>query len=365
MRTMIVDANMYWMPEELFEEEILMKRFLSEIPEASGWFGHVEPIMDREGLRQIILEKPKGYQNLNYAQHDYLLAQQLADLDLAGVDGAVLKTPCCQEWMSLEMCRFFNDRMHEHAKESKGRLTALAVVPPEGKKENIAELLRCHDELGMRGLQISAHYGKDYLDSERFASFFEAVNELGMTVYVHHTPVPAEYGSFYEYNNVRRSYGRCVDQGLAVTRELFSGFFDRYPKIRMVHSMLGGGFFAISNMMFPTKAKNETVSRFQSDNGKIAAQFKKHIYFEMSHAQPWGSVQLKSAIEILGADHVLFGTSYPVRREWLLDGVGFVRSLEITEEEKCMVLGENARRLYGLTQPSGKACQESLLSQPE
>lgn len=345
---MVVDANMYWMPEELFENEEMLRQFLAEVPEESGWFGHVEPIADREGLRQIVVEKPKGYQNLNYAQHDYLLEKQLEDMDRAGVDCAVLKTPCCQEWMSLAMCRFFNDRMHEHAGKSGGRLTPLAVVPPEGKKENFDELLRCHDELGMQGLQMSAHYGKDYLDNERFSAFFEVVNELGMTVYVHHTPVPAEYGSFYEYNNVRRSYGRCVDQGLAVSRELFSGFFDRYPKIKMVHSMLGGGFFAISNMLFPAKGKSETVSRFQVDNGKIAEQFKKHLYFEMSHAQPWGSVQLKNAIEILGADHVLFGTSYPVRREWLLEGVGFVRGLEITEEEKSMVLGENAGRLYGL-----------------
>lgn len=345
---MIVDANMYWMPEELFENAELLERFLKEIPEEHGWYGYCEEVPGSGGLKQIVLEKPKGYQNLNYVQHDYILEKQLGDMDQAGVECAVLKTPCCQEWMSLDMCRFFNDKMAAHAANSKGRLMPLAVIPPEGKQENIDELIRCHNELGMKGLQLSAHYGTAYLDDSRFADFFEKVNELGMTVYVHHTPVPAEYQSFYEYNNVRRSYGRCVDQGLAVTRELFSGFFDKYPNIRLVHSMLGGGFFAISNMMFPAKAKNESVSRFQSDNSKIVEQFKNNIYFEMSHAQPWGRIQLQSAIEILGADHVVFGTSYPVRKEWLLEGVNFVRELSITEEEKALVLGQNAQRLYGL-----------------
>ena len=66
----------------------------------------------------------------------------------------------------------------------------------------------------------------------------------------------------------------------------------------------------------------------------------------MSHAQPWGATQLKCAIEVLGADHVIFGTSYPVRREWLLDGPAFVRDLGLSQEDEELVLGGTARSLY-------------------
>lgn len=343
---MIIDANMYYIPEELFQDETLLQRFLAEVPARDGWYAHCEEIIGSGGLRQILLEKPKGYQNLNYAQHDYILENQLADLDAAGVDAALLKTPCCQEWMSLEMCRYFNDHMAAHAAKSGGRLIPVAVVPPYGTPENLAELERCHKELGMRAVQLSAHYGDAYLDDERFAGFFAKLNELGMNAYVHHTPVPVEYQSFYQYNNVRRSYGRIVDQGLAVTRELFGGFFDRYPNVKLIHSMLGGGFFSIANMMFPHKAKQETVSRFQSDNEKVVEQFKNNLYFEMSHAQPWGKAQLECAVKVLGADHIVWGTSYPVRKEWLLDGPDFVRTLDIPAEDQELILGENARRLY-------------------
>ncbi len=343
---MVIDANMYYFPEELFENETLLNRFLEDIPAEDGWYGYLKEIPGTDGLKQIVLEKPKGYQNLNYAQHDYILEQQLADLDRAGADAAVLKLPCCQEWMSLELCRFFNDRMAEHAAKSGGRLIPLAVVPPYGTPENLAELERCHNELGMNAVQLSAHYKDAYLDDERFAGFFEKLNELHMNAYVHHTPVPVEYQTFYEYNNVRRSLGRNVDQALAVTRELFGGFFDKYPNVKLVHSQLGGGFFAFANMMFPKKAKNETVSRFKSDNEKVVEQFKTNIYFEMSHAQPWGKDQLECAVKVLGADHIVFGTSYPVRKEWLLDGVSFVRQLDVTEEEKQLMLGDNAEKLY-------------------
>lgn len=345
---MMIDSNMYWLPEELFTNQELADKLLSAIPKEFGWYGYLEEIKDSD-KKQFVLEKPKGYQNLNYVQGDYSLEQQLADMDEAGVDKAILKLPGCQEWLSLELCRSFNDAVVKHAKDSRGRLIPLAIVPPYSKKENLEELERCHKELGMKAIQLSAHYGDKYLDDEAFAGFFEILNELHMTAYVHHTPVPVEYQSFYEYNNVRRSYGRCVDQGLAVGRELFSGFFDKYPNIKMVHSMLGGGFFAIANLLFPNAAKiKEDVGRFHADNNQILKQFKENIYFETSHAQPWGEKQLECAVEVLGADHIIFGSSYPVRREWLTQGPAFIKALDLTEEEKELILSENAMRLYGI-----------------
>jgi hypothetical protein len=345
----MIDANMYWIPERLFTDDAFMERFLKEVPEEFGWYGRCEEVPDSENKKQVILEKPKGSQNLNYVQGDYILEKQLQDMDAAGVDRALLKVPGCHEWMSLTMCRLFNDGMYEHARKSNGRMIPLAVVPPYGTPESLEELERCHRELGMNAVQVSAHYGDTYLDDEKFSAFFEKVNELEMNVYVHHTPIPAEYQSFCAYNNVRRSYGRCVDQGLAVGREVFSDFFVRYPNIKMVHSMLGGGFFAIANMMFPQQAKGkEEVSRFKSDSGQMKERFREHIYFEMSHAQPWGKEQLECAVKVLGADHIIFGTSYPVRKEWLTGGPEFVRSLDITEEEKALILHENAEKIYHL-----------------
>ncbi|MCD7815100.1 MAG: amidohydrolase [Lachnospiraceae bacterium] len=342
---MVIDANLYWVPEALFTDDDLMARFLSEVK--FGWHGRCEEIPGTNGKKQVVLEKPEGSPNLNYVQGDYVMERQLADLDAAGVDKALLKVPGCHEWMDLDFCRMFNDGMHAYEKASNGRLIALAVVPPYGTPESLAELERCKKELGMNAVQVSAHYGDAYLDDAIFDAFFAKANELEMSVYVHHTPIPAEYQSFCAYNNVRRSYGRCVDQGLAVGREVFSDLFVKYPNLKMVHSMLGGGFFAIANMMFPQQAKKtEDVSRFKSDSGEMAARFREHIYFEMSHAQPWGKTQLECAVKVLGADHIIWGTSYPVRKEWLTDGPAFVRALDVTEEEKEQMLHENAEKIY-------------------
>ena len=347
---MIIDANMYWWPEEMFTDEAYLQEFLRCLPREYGVQGRVEEIGDT-GRRQIIVEKPVGYQNLNYAQGEYTVEKQLADLDAAGVDEAVLKIPCAQEWMSLEMCRRFNDGMAEHVKKSNGRLHALAVVPPLSGDAGIRELERCVNDLGFTGVQLSAHYGNLYLDDEAFRPFLRKLNEMQLPAYVHHTPIPVEYGSIYDYNNLRRSYGRCVDQTTAIGREVFSGMFDELPDLILVHSMLGGAFFAYLESMFhkkPAGAQQDTVKRFDTDTDRMCDQIRTNIYYEMSHAQPWGPVLLDAAVKILGADHIIFGSSYPVRREWLTEGAAFVQNLDVTQEEKDLMLGGNAQRIYKL-----------------
>lgn len=344
---MVIDANMYWFPENIFSNEDEAELFLSEIPKQYGINGYIKN--NDKGTKQIVIEKPVGYPGLNYIQGDYLLEKQLADMDAAGVEKSILKLPGCHEWMSLDMCKKFNDGMAEYSKRSNGRLVLLAVVPPIGSKGCFKEIDRCRNTLGMRGIQLCAHYGEHYLDSEIFSDFFEYLNKEETTVYIHHTPVPVQYESLCEYNNLRRSYGRCVDQSTAIGRELFSGFFKKYPNLKFVHSMLGGGFFAIANMIFPPVPKCEDkVNRFESGQDDVKEIFKNHIFFETSHAQPWGKEQLECAVKVLGADHIIFGTSYPVKKEWLLEGVDFIRNLDISNEEKEMILYKNAKRIYNI-----------------
>ena len=120
----VIDANLYWFPEELFTNEEAAERFLSEIPVQYGITGYLKTNPDT-GVRQYVIEKPVGSENLNYVQGDYVLEKQLADMDKAGISQAVLKLSCQQEWMSLDMCRLFNTRMAEHVKASNGRMAVI------------------------------------------------------------------------------------------------------------------------------------------------------------------------------------------------------------------------------------------------
>ncbi len=345
---MIIDVNMHYLPENLFTEEKILNGFLECVPRTFGEIARLSTVSGTN-TRQIILEKPKGYENLNYAEGQYTLEVKLQDLDEAGIDIALLRIPVWQEWLPIEMCRIVNDGMADMVKRSNGKLRAVAVLPPWATKECVYELERCTKELGMVGVQLACHYGKLYLDDEIFKPYFKILNELNVPVVVHHTPSPVEYESIKDYTNQRRFYGRCIDQGIAVGRELFSGMFEEFPNLRLIHTMLGGAFYAFQNILMPKPSGiDEAMERFQTEDDKLSKYLKNNLFFDMSHALPWGKEQLKCAIKVCGADHILFGSSYPVRREWLIKGVDFINDLDIENYEKELVLGKNAEKLFNI-----------------
>jgi uncharacterized protein len=347
--TKIIDANMHWLPGDLFTNQLLLERFINCVPRAYGISARVEPVAGKD-IRQIIIEQPRGCVNLNYAENQYNLEGQLADMAKVGVDQGVFRMPCWQEWLDLETCRMVNDGLDEYVKRSDGRLNALAVAPPWGTIEAIHEVERCITKLGFVGVQMAAHYGELYLDDESFRPYFRFLNELGVPVVVHHTPLPVDYGSILTYTNQRRQYGRCVAQATAVGRELFSGMFDEFPNLKLIHSMLGGGFFAYVDMLVPPRLEQfkDAVDRFDVQSDRLRTQLKDNIFFDISGAPQWGKAQLECAVKVLGAGNILYGSSYPIRRDWYFQGLDFVQSLDIGDEDKSLILGGNATRLFRL-----------------
>lgn len=348
-RTGVIDANMHWLPETLFTDETLLAAFLNAPPREYGTVARLQPLANGSG-REIVIEQPKGKVVLNYAEHQYSLATQLADMDRAGVDRAVFRMPCWQEWLPQDVCQRVNDLMAAHVARSPARFSALAVVPPWDTKEARREVERCIKDLGFVGVQMAAHYGQLYLDDEAFRPWLRFLHGLGVPVVVHHTPLPVDHGTILDYTNQRRQYGRCVAQATAVGRELFSGLFDELPRLRFVHSMLGGGFFAYANMLCPPRlaAFPDAVDRFDADTDRLRTQLRQNLFFDISGASQWGPAQLRCAVEALGADNILYSGSYPIRKDWFFQGVDDIRALGLPAAEEEAILGGNARRLFGL-----------------
>ena len=113
--------------------------------------------------------------------------------------------------------------------------------------------------------------------------------------------------------------------------------------------MMGGGFFAFANMLVPPDTGREVVDRFEDHSQSVARRLKENISFELSGAPQWGKAQLECAVKVFGADHILMGGSFPIRRDWFLQGIGYVRDLDISEADKALILGGNAKRIFKLT----------------
>jgi len=345
----VVDINIHHLPEDLFTNERILNGFLDSAPRGFGEIARV--ITMDSGKRQLILEKPAGFQNLNYVEGDYSAEAKLAAMDEAGVDYGIMRVPVWQEWLGLETCRAVNDNAADIVSRSGGRLFATACVPPWGGKENIYELERSVKELGAVGVQLACHYGQLYLDDEVFEPYLKVIEKLGVPVIVHHTPLPVEYRSVIDYTNLRREYGRIIDQGIAVGRELFSGMFDRMPGLRFIHTMMGGNWFANTALLTPHASnKTEAMQRLDPTGGERIAQYlDENIFFDMTHPHSWGKDQVEAALKVNGADHYLFGSSFPVFYSWMGQGVEFVKNeLDISDADRELVLAGNAKRLFDL-----------------
>ncbi len=347
---MVVDINVHHLPEDLFTNEEVLNGFLTTAPRG---FGEIASLgYTQGGQRQMILEKPKGYQNLNYVEGDYNLEAKLEAMDNAGVDYAIMRVPVWQEWLRLDTCKIVNDNAADICRRSNGRIFSTACVPPWGGKENIYELERCVKELGAVGVQLACHYGQIYLDDEAFRPYLKVINDLNIPVVAHHTPLPVHWQSLYEFTNLRRELGRVTDQATAVGREIFSDLFDELPNLRFIHTMLGGNWFAAQNLLIPKKPKKkEAMLRLdvsENEQERILSHIKNNVFFDLTHPASWGKDQIECAIKVCGADHFLFGSSFPVFYNWMADGVEFVKNLDITEEERELITNQNAIKMFNL-----------------
>ena len=130
---------------------------------------------------------------------------------------------------------------------------------------------------------------------------------MNLPVVVHHTALPVDYGHVYDYTNMRRLFGRCIDQMTSVGRILYSGILDELPNLKFIHTMMAGGLFAFADLITPKKSTIPTdLERFDpAASAKVKEQMKKHIFSDISHAPPWGEAQLECAVKVLGAENVI------------------------------------------------------------
>lgn len=348
---MIVDINLHWYPDDFWEESFF-NECIRCIPRAYGEQVELLDLPKSTGMttKQLVISRPKGYVNLNIDQKASDPVGRINALNAARVDKAIVRWPIFPEWLSLDLCKRANDAMYKTVQEFPDRLMGIAIVPPWGDKECLAELDRCMTKLGCVGVELECHYGELYLDAEEFRPMLSKINEYNVPIIVHHTALPVSWQTVYDYTNLRRLVGRCIDQLTSVSRILYSGMLDEFTNLKFIHTMMAGGLFAFADLITPKKSTIPTdLERFDpAASAKVKEQMKKHIFSDISHAPPWGEAQLECAVKVLGAENVIFGSSYPLRSEWLLKGVEFIENLEISDEAKALILGGNAQRLFNI-----------------
>jgi len=135
---------------------------------------------------------------------------------------------------------------------------------------------------------------------------------------------------------------------LALTRFIFTGGFEKFPKLKMVCAHVGGAL-----PMLPGRygfgyelRKDDSFGPWEPDvMNRPPASYMKQLYFDTVCYHP---PAVQCAIDTIGIDHVVFGSDSPPVPLPLARAVDTVNQLKIPNADKQKIFSGNAAKLLGL-----------------
>ena len=286
------------------------------------------------------------------AVHSRLLdvgAGRIAQMDADGIDFAVLSltSPGVQVFDAItasRLARDANDVLAQAVKAFPGRFAGLACVAPQHPASAAQELERAVG-LGMKGFLINSHTMGEYLDDQKYWPIFEAAEALDAPLYLHpREPSPALVGPMLDYGLYFAGFGFAVETSLHAMRLIMSGVFDRFPRLRIVLGHMGEGLpFWLQRIdnRYLLQVKLGAVKRLTR---LPSAYFLEHFVITTSGVM--SAPALRLCIDMLGIERIMFAADYPY--ESVAEGVRFLDTVNITQDQRTKIYATNARRIFKL-----------------
>ena len=241
---------------------------------------------------------------------------------------------------AVQLARLVNDALARVAHERAARFTALATLPLNDPGAAVAELERAITQLGFKGAMVFSNVNGVALADARYEPLWRKADALGAVLYVHPTnPVGVEAMTDFWLMPL---VGFPWDTTLAAAKLVFSGVAERFSKIRWVLGHLGGAIPYIAERL---DRGYEAFPECREHIRKAPSAYLKDFYYDTVNFDP-GALRL--AVEFAGPRHVLAGSDYPHRIGSLRAMLDSLRRLDVSAEDRALLLGGNAARLLEL-----------------
>lgn len=178
------------------------------------------------------------------------------------------------------------------------RLIGFAALHPESNRipQQVEEAL----QMGLTGVKLHPDFQEFHIDDEKAFPIYEAI-EGRMPLLVHTGDSRTEYSKPWRLAKI----------------------LDRFPKLNVIAAHFGG--------------------YSEWENGALSLALK-NVYVDTSSSQfALTPHQVRELIDIFGADHVLFGTDYPMWNPG--EELKKLALVPMTQEEREMILHGNMERL--------------------
>jgi len=240
---------------------------------------------------------------------------------------------------AAQLARLVNDAFARVVHE-RPRFTALATLPLNDPAASVLELERAMTQLGFKGAMLFSNVNGVALADARYEPLWAKADALGAVLYIHPTnPVGVEAMTDYWLMPL---VGFPWDTTLAAAKLVFSGVVERFPKIRWVLGHLGGAVPYIAERL---DRGYEAFPECREHIRKAPSAYLKEFYYDTVNFDP-GALRL--AVEFAGPRRILAGSDYPHRIGSLRAMLDSLRRLDVSAEDRALILGGNASRLLDL-----------------
>ncbi|MDA4131421.1 MAG: amidohydrolase family protein, partial [Thaumarchaeota archaeon] len=140
--------------------------------------------------------------------------------------------------------------------------------------------------------------------------------------------------------------GFLFDSTLALSRMIFDGVFDKYPKLKIVLPHLGSVIpYILSRIDIETDRAGDFLENYKSPLHKKFVKYFERVYVDtVSHQGP----AYKLAIDTLGIDKILLGSDYPYSL-WEKT-VTAIENLHLSQKDRESIYSRNANKLLNIKQ---------------
>jgi aminocarboxymuconate-semialdehyde decarboxylase len=288
---------------------------------------------------------------------------------------------------SADELKSFHEWLAETVRKHAPRLAAYAYTNPFGDAALLDQTAQTVRDGGFVGLIVNTSVAGEYLDSPRADEFFAMAAELGKPVFLHPPAEPVGSDSIEDFRLVEQ-VGRFMDVTVGLATLVFAGRLEQHPDLVLIAATAGGAISLLAGRMDQAYQPRHwagggppgggppgdgppgggppggapgggpgggpgaggpsgppPMARYTNKITEPPSTYLRRVYVDTANSSVPNHL---ANLELMGADHMLFGTDSPPLATPLQDAIATVDGLPISPADKQGILEHNARRLFGL-----------------
>ncbi|MCB0774066.1 MAG: amidohydrolase family protein [Flavobacteriales bacterium] len=240
---------------------------------------------------------------------------------------------------TLNLAMFLNDHIADIAQRHPKRFIGLGTLPMQDTGLAVKELERCK-RIGLQGVEVGSHVEGVNLGEPALFPVFQACEELGMAVFVHPWDMLGKERTDKYWSPWL--VAMPMETTLAITSMIFSGLFERLPKLRVAFAHGGGSFPGTFGRI--EHGFNVRPDLCAVDNAVPPREYLGRFWLDSLVHDP---AMLQHVVNLVGPERVALGTDYPFPLGELQPGT-LIRSMPWDDAQKEMLLSGAALQWLGL-----------------